>query len=79
MISECDQWLGLPSRASKCAQGQRRSVSDANKRRELLEEFLYWFFEGFVLPLLKVGACPIYPTPDLDLDVQRILDNIFHH
>lgn len=37
------------------AQKQRRvSVSDSLKRRELLEEFLFWYFDGFILPLLKV-------------------------
>lgn len=31
-------------------------VSDAKKRRELLEDFLFWYFDGFVSPLLKVGG-----------------------
>jgi telomerase reverse transcriptase len=37
------------------AQRQSRvSVTDALKRRELLEEFLFWYFTSFLLPLLKV-------------------------
>ncbi len=58
--SECDSWLGGPSRASVRADGQRRSVSDGLKRRELLEEFMYWFYESFAIPLLKVwpNGCP---------------------
>ena len=24
------------------------------KRRELLEEFVFWYFDGFLVPLLKV-------------------------
>ena len=49
--SACD-WLFPPGEG---AQKQSRvSVSDALKRRELLEEFIYWYFDSFVLPLLKV-------------------------
>ena len=42
------------------ADRQRHSVSDALKRRELLEDFMYWFYESFILPLLKVcpNGCP---------------------
>jgi len=52
-IGDCDSWL---STASERAKQQRSSVSDAIKRRELLEEFIYWFFEFFVLPLVKVSV-----------------------
>ncbi|KAK2460975.1 hypothetical protein APHAL10511_007445 [Amanita phalloides] len=47
--SDCD-WLAP---ASKSSQQYRMCISDAKKRRELLEDFLFWFFDGFVLPLLK--------------------------
>lgn len=48
--SACD-WLFPPGGG---AQKQSRvSVSDALKRRELLEEFIFWYFDSFVLPLLK--------------------------
>jgi telomerase reverse transcriptase len=47
--SDCE-WLASPGKAS---QNYRTPVSDANKRRELLEDFLFWYFDGFVLPLLK--------------------------
>ena len=46
--SECD-WLMPPGPQL------RVSVSDAQKRRELLEEFLFWYFDGFIFPLLKVS------------------------
>ena len=32
----------------------RVSVTDALKRRELLEEFIFWYFDTFLIPLLKV-------------------------
>ncbi|PFH53166.1 hypothetical protein AMATHDRAFT_39050 [Amanita thiersii Skay4041] len=51
-ISDCD-WLIPPGRA---CQNTRVPVSDAIKRRELLEDFLFWFFDGFVLPLLKASS-----------------------
>ncbi len=38
----------------------RISVSDAAKRRELLEDFLYWYFDSFVLPLLKVSLITLH-------------------
>ncbi|KAL7279239.1 hypothetical protein ACG7TL_007079 [Trametes sanguinea] len=48
--SDCE-WL-MP--ASEGARQQTRvSVSDALKRRELLEEFLFWYFDSFLIPLLK--------------------------
>jgi telomerase reverse transcriptase len=34
---------------------QRACYSDSIKRRELVEEFLYWYFNSFLIPLLKVG------------------------
>ena len=33
---------------------QRVCYSDSIKRRELVEEFLYWYFNSFLIPLLKV-------------------------
>lgn len=52
--SACD-WLIPPGPG---AQEQTRiSVSDSLKRRELLEDFLFWYFNSFVLPLLKVIVC----------------------
>jgi hypothetical protein len=50
-ISDCD-WLAPPGAGAK--QQHRVSVSDALKRKELLEEFLFWFFDSFVGPLIKV-------------------------
>ncbi|KAF5359331.1 hypothetical protein D9756_003256 [Leucocoprinus leucothites] len=48
--SDCD-WLIPPGSGAR--QQHRVSVSDALKRRELLDEFLFWFFDSFVLPLIK--------------------------
>lgn len=49
--SACD-WLA-PATAGGLEQ-TRVSVSDSLKRRELLEDFLFWYFDSFVVPLLKV-------------------------
>ncbi|PPQ76240.1 hypothetical protein CVT26_008148 [Gymnopilus dilepis] len=43
----CD-WL------SPSSHQDRVSVSDSLKRRELLEDFLFWYFDSFVMPLLRV-------------------------
>jgi len=49
--SMCD-WLMPPGSGA----GQHRvTVSDALKRKELLEDFLHWFFESFILSVLKVS------------------------
>ncbi|RDB25955.1 Telomerase reverse transcriptase [Hypsizygus marmoreus] len=50
--SECD-WLTPPGNAAR--QQSRVSVSDALKRREVLEEFLFWYFDSFVSSLLKTN------------------------
>lgn len=42
-------WLG-----AACKPQMRMSVSDALKRRELLEDFMFWYFDGFLIPLLKM-------------------------
>ena len=44
----CD-WLGPSNHKAT-----RVSESDMRKRRELLEEFVFWYFDGFLVPLLKV-------------------------
>lgn len=49
--SDCD-WLIPPGPGTR--QQHRVSVSDAMKRKELLEEFIFWFFDSFLLPLIKV-------------------------
>jgi telomerase reverse transcriptase len=38
----------------KPSRNQHVSVSDSLKRRELVEEFIFWYFDSFVTPLLKV-------------------------
>ncbi|RXW18136.1 hypothetical protein EST38_g7715 [Candolleomyces aberdarensis] len=48
--ADCE-WLMPPGEKAK-AQG-RVCVSDSLKRRELLEEFMFWYFDGFLMPLLK--------------------------
>lgn len=49
--ADCD-WLIPPGAGAR--QQVRVSVSDALKRRELLEDFLFWYLDSFVLPLLRV-------------------------
>ncbi|THV07327.1 hypothetical protein K435DRAFT_605904, partial [Dendrothele bispora CBS 962.96] len=47
--SACE-WLMPPG---DCNNQSRTTVSDQLKRRELLEDFVYWFFDSFVGPLLR--------------------------
>lgn len=49
--SDCD-WL-IPPGLPGCHHG-RVPVTDSLKRRELLEEFMFWYFDSFVTPLIKV-------------------------
>jgi hypothetical protein len=44
-------WLG----ASVASQNQA-GKTDGLKRRELLEDFVFWYFDGFLIPLLKVRS-----------------------
>lgn len=41
--------------ASSDASSSRSPVSDSLKRRELLEEFIVWYFGSFVAPLLRAS------------------------
>ncbi|CAL1716650.1 unnamed protein product [Somion occarium] len=47
--SECD-WL-IPG--GRSAQQSRVSLSDSQKRLELLSEFLFWYFDSFLIPLIR--------------------------
>lgn len=51
-VSECEWLLSTSDKAS----AQRANHAEACKRRELLEEFVYWFFDSFIMQLLKVGT-----------------------
>ena len=51
--SDCD-WL-MPHAPGLRTQ-TRVSLTDSLKRRELLEEFLFWYFDSFLIPLLKVRS-----------------------
>ena len=59
--SDCE-WL-MPHTEGALKQ-TRVSGTDSLKRRELLEEFMFWYFEAFVIPLIKV--CPRRLTPHED-------------
>ena len=50
--TECD-WLA-PDRVQP-----RVALTDALKRRELLEDFLFWYFDSFLIPLLRVSSRPV--------------------
>ncbi|KAG6908673.1 hypothetical protein DXG01_003687 [Tephrocybe rancida] len=50
--SSCD-WLMPPGDGAR--QQSRVAVSDALKRRELLEDFIFWYFDSFVSNLLKTN------------------------
>ena len=58
-ISDCE-WLMPQSRGA--LKQSRVSITDSLKRRELLEDFMFWYFESFLVPLLKVSkewyTCP---------------------
>lgn len=45
-------WIAAGQRGSKT------SVDEALKRRDLVHELMYWFFDGFLIPLLKVSPVP---------------------
>lgn len=34
--------------------GLKVSVDEALKRKDLVQELVYWFFDSFLVPLLKV-------------------------
>ena len=54
-LSDCE-WL-MPHTPGALKQS-RVSVTDSLKRRELLEEFFLWYFDSFLIPLLKVQLQP---------------------
>lgn len=75
--SDCD-WLMPPGQA-----GQRQTrvpVTDALKRRELLEEFIFWYFDSFLLPLLKVSLFGLLTKfPSWMILFVLLQDNILYH
>lgn len=54
----------------------RVSVSDALKRRELLEDFMFWFFDSFVISLLRVCLVTFL---DHRFIVMVTLDHFLHY
>ncbi|KAG8817520.1 hypothetical protein FRC17_011196, partial [Serendipita sp. 399] len=48
-------WAFLPRSNENAA----RPLSDTMKGRELVEEFLYWYFDSFLIPLLKALCKPL--------------------
>ena len=48
-IADC-RWL----EPENFKMGERVSAADALKRTEILHEFIYWLFDSFLIPLLKV-------------------------
>lgn len=56
--SDCD-WLAPDTPG---AQKQSRvSVTDSLKRLELVQEFLFWYFDSFLTPLIRASHLPIDP------------------
>lgn len=55
-ILDCE-WLSTENRSSKAGpvQQQRSTAADMDKRLELLSEFMYWFFDSFIIDLVRVG------------------------
>jgi hypothetical protein len=46
-------WTKLPAKPGKRPQ---TTQSDALKCLELIEDFMYWYFDSFLIPLLKVRS-----------------------
>ncbi|GAA5865197.1 hypothetical protein JCM1840_003940 [Sporobolomyces johnsonii] len=53
-VLDCD-WLRPESSSRKENFSQRPNALDLQKRRELLAEFLFWFFDGFVTELVRTA------------------------
>ncbi|KAM0789504.1 hypothetical protein ACM66B_000323 [Microbotryomycetes sp. NB124-2] len=51
-VSDCD-WLRPRSSSNPKNQGQRPSTIETACRLELLQEFLFWFVDGFLVSLLR--------------------------
>jgi hypothetical protein len=71
--AECD-WL-IPPGAAALHQ-PRVSVTDSLKRRELLEEFMFWYFDSFVIPLIKVSTSLTDPLLIPSHNLKHFTDNI---
>ncbi|SCZ90544.1 BZ3500_MvSof-1268-A1-R1_Chr9g10875 [Microbotryum saponariae] len=55
-VADCD-WL-LPLSATRPRNRFQRAPSvEMAKRREVLMEFLYWFFDGFIVDLVRTAFC----------------------
>lgn len=56
-VLDC-QWLSIKNRSSKAGpvQQQRGTAADMDKRLELLSEFMYWFFDSFIIDLVRVRS-----------------------
>ena len=52
-ISKC-KWLE-PEESPDDKSKQHTNVTESLKRREIFEEFVFWYFNSFLLPLLSVG------------------------
>ncbi|GAA5826431.1 hypothetical protein JCM11251_002363 [Rhodosporidiobolus azoricus] len=53
-ILDC-AWLAPPTTSHSSQKGQRPNALDMQKRRELLSDFLYWFFDSFVIDLIRTA------------------------
>lgn len=51
-VSKCE-WLGPACTDDKSK--KHTNVTDSLKRREIFEDFVFWYFNSFLLPLLSVG------------------------
>ncbi|KAG0659712.1 hypothetical protein C6P46_005071 [Rhodotorula mucilaginosa] len=55
-VLDCE-WLSTKNRSSKAGpvQQQRSTAADMGKRLELLSEFMYWFFDSFIIDLVRTS------------------------
>ena len=53
-LSECE-WLQDSHRAHEERPVRHIAPTASDKQHEILHEFVYWIFEGFLMPLLRVS------------------------
>jgi hypothetical protein len=54
---DCD-WLKPKSASRSNNNNQKPNQVEMEKRKEVLTEFLFWFFDSFVIDLVKVRFLP---------------------
>lgn len=61
-VESCD-WLRSDSSSKASNVDQKPNAVEMSKRREILAEFLYWFFDSFVMDIAKVSTISLPSRP----------------